>query len=77
MNSVICELRASNVREEDITLIMERVKNRLSEENLDIELQKLGYDKIFTIDYDQYDYDGFEEYDDFELMHKPKKIEDF
>ncbi|WP_024954409.1 hypothetical protein [Sulfurospirillum arcachonense] len=72
MNSVIYELRAHDVREEDIELIIQRVKNRLSEENLDIELQKLGYKKIFTVDYDGSDYDEYDEYDDFELIKRPR-----
>lgn len=49
------ELRASNVEEKDIDYILEKVKNRLSEENVDFELMKLGYPKIFTVDYDTYD----------------------
>lgn len=56
MESIIYELRANDVKEEDIETIMEKVKNRISEENIDIELEKLGYPKIFTIDYDSYDY---------------------
>lgn len=59
--AIIYELRANDVKEEDIKLIMDRVKNRLSEENIDKELVKLGYSKIFTVDYD--DYDNFD-YDD-------------
>lgn len=57
MDSIIYELRANDVKEEDIKFIMERVKNRISEANIDSELQKLGYPKIFTVDYDDYDYD--------------------
>jgi hypothetical protein len=53
--AIIYELRANNVREEHIELIMDRVKNRLTEENINKELQKLGYQKIFTVDYDEYD----------------------
>lgn len=53
--AIIYELRANNVKEEDIELIMNRVKNRLSEENIDKELVKLGYPKIFTVDYSEYD----------------------
>ncbi|MFY9074069.1 hypothetical protein OZZ08_03825 [Malaciobacter mytili] len=60
--SIIYELRANNVKEEDIEIIMDRVKNRLSEENIDVELQKLGYPKIFTVDYDEYEYDEDEEF---------------
>ncbi|AXX93043.1 hypothetical protein CPU12_07480 [Malaciobacter molluscorum LMG 25693] len=62
--SVIYELRANNVKEEDIETIMERVKNRLSEENIDIELQKLGYPKIFTVDYDDYNEFDYDDEDD-------------
>lgn len=52
MDSIIYELRANNIEEKDIQIIIERVKNRVSEENIDIELQNLGYEKIFTVDYD-------------------------
>lgn len=64
MESIIYELRANDVKENDIKTIMENVKNRISEENIDFELQKLGYEKIFTVDYDSYDYgmDEDEEY---------------
>lgn len=55
LQSFIYELRANNINEEDINKIIEKVKNRLSEENVDKELQKLGYSKIFTVDYDDYD----------------------
>jgi hypothetical protein len=75
MNSVIYELRANDIKEEDIEIIMSRVKNRISDENLDIELQRLGYDKIFTVDYD--DYDENSDYDDFELMQKPGKFDEY
>jgi hypothetical protein len=57
--AIIYELRAANVEEADIELIMNRVKNRLSEENIDKELVKMGYPKIFTLDcseFDNYDY---------------------
>ncbi|RXJ96921.1 hypothetical protein CRU94_02070 [Arcobacter sp. AHV-9/2010] len=60
--AIIYELRANDVKEEDIELIMNRVKNRLSEENIDKELLKLGYPKIFTVDYD--DYDNYDYSDD-------------
>lgn len=75
MQSIIYELRANNVKEEDIELIISRVKNRLSEKNLDIELEKLGYPKIFTVDYDDMEYDDFDDYDDFEYMKKPKHLD--
>lgn len=50
------ELEAASIKEEHIEYILERVKNRLSEENVDIELEKLGYKKVFTYDYDEYDF---------------------
>lgn len=61
MDSIIYELRANNVSEKDIETIIEKVKNRISEVNVDIELQKLGYDKIFTVDYDEQYYDDEED----------------
>ena len=57
MESIIYELRANDIKEEDIQSIMTRVKNRVSEKNVDVELEKLGYPKVFTIDYDDYEYD--------------------
>ena len=53
--AIIYELRANDVSEEHIDLIMNRVKNRLTEENIDKELVKLGYPKIFTVDYSEFD----------------------
>ena len=61
--AIIYELRANDVKEEHIKLIMEKIKNRLSEENIDKELVSLGYQKIFTVDYD--DYDNFDYNDSF------------
>ncbi|MBL3519726.1 MULTISPECIES: hypothetical protein [Arcobacteraceae] len=66
--AIIYELRANDVKEEDIELIMDRVKNRLSEENIDKELVKLGYPKIFTVDYDEYDDFSYE--DNYSPNHK-------
>lgn len=65
MDSIIYELRANNVAEDDIKIIMEKIKNRISEENIDTELQKLGYEKIFTVDYDDnyYEDDDFNDYE--------------
>lgn len=61
--AIIYELRANDVKEEHIELIMDRVKNRFTEENIDKELQKLGYAKLFTVDYDEYDnYDFDDDY---------------
>lgn len=70
---IIYELRANDVSEEHIKLIMDRVKNRLTEENIDKELVKLGYSKIFTVDYDDYDSD---DYDDFSPRNKKNNEED-
>lgn len=81
MESIIYELRANSVTEEDIEIIMNKVKNRISEENIDRELEKLGYEKIFTVDYDDYDTDAYSDYsgynDEYEIHNKPYlKIED-
>lgn len=64
MNSIIYELRANDIKEEDIETIIAKVKNRLTEENLDKELQKLGYPKIFTVDYDDYFEDDNDDFED-------------
>lgn len=62
--SIVYELRANDVSEEHIQLIMEKIKNRLTEDNIDKELVKLGYPKIFTVDYDEYDeYGGYDDLD--------------
>ena len=61
--AIIYELRANNISEEHIELNMSRVKNRLTEDNIDKELVKLGYPKIFTVDYDEFDnYDFDDDY---------------
>jgi hypothetical protein len=70
---IIYELRANDVKEEHIKLIMEKVKTRLTEENIDRELVKLGYPKIFTVDYD--DLDG-DDYDDFSPTNRRNNDED-
>lgn len=75
MDSIIYELRANDVKEEDIELIISKVKNRVSEENLDLELVKLGYDKIFTIDYD--DFDDNDDYDDSDFLNSKPRYQEF
>ncbi|MGB1226888.1 MAG: hypothetical protein ACPG9K_03275 [Poseidonibacter sp.] len=52
--SIKYELLSANIDEQDIEYIMDRVKNRLTEENIDYELEKLGYQKHFTSDYTEY-----------------------
>ena len=52
--SIKYELQIAGIEEKDIEYILDRVKNRLSEENIDIELEKLGYSKVFTADYNSY-----------------------
>lgn len=55
------EMRANSVEENDIEIIEESCKRyRYSAESMDAELVKLGYDKIFTIDYE--DFEDFDEY---------------
>jgi hypothetical protein len=70
MDAIIYELRANNVKEEDIQTIISKVKNRLTEENLDAELQKLGYAKIFTVDYDDYYDDDVDDFEDIKRGHR-------
>ncbi|APW64988.1 MULTISPECIES: hypothetical protein [Arcobacteraceae] len=53
--SIKYELLSANIDENDVLYIMDRVKNRLTEENIDYELQKLGYEKYFTSDYNECD----------------------
>ena len=53
--SIKYELLSINIDDKDVDYIMQRVKNRLTEENIDEELVKLGYPKHFTFDYDEYD----------------------
>lgn len=53
--SIKYELLSANVDENHVEYIMDRVKNRLTEENVDHELVKLGYQKHFTSDYNEYD----------------------
>ncbi|MBE0491278.1 MAG: hypothetical protein IBX44_03385 [Sulfurospirillum sp.] len=73
MRAIIYELRANDVSEEDIETILKNVKNRVSDKNLDRELEKLGYSKIFTVDYD--DMEGYDDdFDDFEYIKKPKNF---
>jgi hypothetical protein len=70
MDAIIYELRANDVKEEDIQTIISKVKNRLTEENLDAELQKLGYAKIFTVDYDDYYDDDVDDFEDIKRGHR-------
>ena len=72
--AIIYELRAADVKEEHIEQIMDKVKNRLSEENIDKELVKLGYPKIFTVDYSEYD--SFDYNDSFTPTSKSSLKED-
>lgn len=55
------EMRANSVEEDAINSIEESCKkHRYSPESIDAELVKLGYEKIFTIDYE--DFEDFDEY---------------
>ena len=77
MKAIIYELKANDVSDEDIELILSRVKNRVSDKNLDIELVRLGYNKIFTVDYDEFD-DGYDDDldSDFSKYQKKHSLED-
>lgn len=57
------EMRANGVYQEDIKIILENSKKyKMNPQYIDNELVKLGYDKIFTIDYD--DIKSDDEYDE-------------
>ncbi|WP_331774926.1 hypothetical protein [Sulfurospirillum sp. 1612] len=66
------EMRANGVSEEDIaTLIDQAKKTKFNPKAMDDALVTLGYDKIFTIDYDDiYEEDDFDEVDDFPSSEK-------
>lgn len=66
------EMRANGVREEDIkTIIDKSKKTKFNPRAADDELVKMGYDKIFTIDYDDiYEEDDFDDMDDFPSSEK-------
>ncbi|MBD3789955.1 MAG: hypothetical protein IE885_06275 [Campylobacterales bacterium] len=52
------EMRINEVAEKDIVEIIEICKTAgFSAERLDEQLQRRGYDKIFTVNYDEYDDD--------------------
>ena len=58
------EMNINDVADKDISEIIEICKQSgFSRESLDEELQKRGYPKIFTVDYDDMD-DENEDYDD-------------
>ena len=61
------EMSINDVRESDIDEIIEEcMTSGFSMESLDEELQKRGYRKIFSVDYDDMDSYQEEEWDDFE-----------
>lgn len=68
---VVNEMRANGVEEEDIKTIVEQSKkSRFNPKLVDDALVKMGYEKIFTIDYeDNYD-DDDDEADDFPSSQK-------
>lgn len=64
--SLANEMRANSVEEDDIKTIEERCKkHRYSLESIDDALVSLGYQKIFTIDYED-----FEDFDDYPTNEK-------
>ncbi|MDX1808699.1 MAG: hypothetical protein R3331_04105 [Sulfurospirillaceae bacterium] len=67
---VVNEMRANGVAEEDIKTILEQSKkSRYNPKLIDEELEKMGYEKIFTIDYDD-NYDDDDDIDDFPSSQK-------
>ena len=61
------EMNMNDVREKDIEeIIKECTHSGFSSEHLDEELQKRGYQKIFTVDYDAMDTYDEDEWNDLE-----------
>jgi prophage antirepressor-like protein len=58
----------NDTQKEEVSMVSADLVNKLTEENIDKELQKLGYQKIFTVDYDEYDNYDFN--DDYGSNHK-------
>lgn len=61
VNEAVLEMRYSGIPEEDIEDIMEICKKKgLSPQNIDIELEARGFDKVFSFEYDEYEswYEG-------------------
>jgi hypothetical protein len=68
---VVNEMRANGVEEEDIKTIVEQAKkSRFNPKLVDDALVKLGYEKIFTIDYDDNYDDEDDDADDFPSSQK-------
>lgn len=60
------EMSINDVSEEDIEEIIKECKHSgFTPEHIDEELQKRGYHKIFTVDYDDMDNSSSDEWDDF------------
>lgn len=56
------EMNINDVTEKDISEIIEICKKSgFSMENIDEELQKRGYPKIFTVDYDEMNDDDYDD----------------
>ncbi|DAB40948.1 MAG TPA: hypothetical protein CFH81_01220 [Sulfurovum sp. UBA12169] len=61
------EMKINDVDDSDIAAIIEVCKIKgFSAEGLDEELVKRGYEKIFTVNYDDTDEDREEDWEDFE-----------
>jgi hypothetical protein len=76
ISDAILEMELYGVDAADIAVIVSLCESKgFNSEMVDEELQKRGYEKIFTVDYDAYDeYDGWED-DEFasveKFPHKP------
>ena len=61
VNEAVLEMRYDGIPEEDIDEIMEICKKKgLSPQNIDIELESRGFDRVFSFEYDEYEswYEG-------------------
>lgn len=79
---IINKMRAKNILEEDIQAIVKKFrKSNFSEEDIDNELLRLGYEKIFTADFENFDdyedyYDDLEDNDEY-IVRKKNYYKDY
>ena len=71
VKDIVMEMEFAGVGESDIAAIMKVCESRgFNVEVMDEELQKRGYEKLFTPDYDMYDEYGEWDDDDYTAMEK-------
>ncbi len=74
--SILNILKSSGVKEEDMVLFNDKLKDkRFTIDDCDKLLVKLGYEKLFVLDDENFDED-YDNYDDFEPIQHRKSLED-